>query len=636
MCGICGFTDLNNGLSSQSESIIKKMADSILHRGPDSEGFYRSTPDYRIILGVRRLKIIDLETGDQPLFNEDISVVLIFNGEIYNFQELKKELIIKGHKFKTKTDAEVLVHLYEDSGIDCINKLSGMFAFALFDKKLNKLFLARDRYGKKPLYYSEIKGNLIFGSELKAILKYPYISKELNLLALKKYLAYEYIPAPLSIFKGIFKLDAASILEFDLKSKNLKISKYWEPLFLGPSENKISFYDAKAEFYNLLKKAVAKRLISDVPVGVFLSGGIDSGAIACLMADLVAPAKIKTFSIGFEDNSFSESSYSRLIAGHLGASHHEKILTPVILTDILPQITNICDEPFGDASIIPTYLLSNFARKHITVALSGEGADELLMGYPTFPANRYAYYYGRLVPKLLSRSCLKPLFDRLRVNDGNFSFDFKIKQFMKGIIENDIIREQVWLGSFNTREVNAIMLDKNKITEEELFSEAFQLNNISGAKRYLDQVSNYYIHTYLKGDLLHKIDIAAMANSMEVRAPFLDKELGDFICGLPVKYKYHFGNPKYILKKSLNNKLPRKILNRPKKGFGIPVARWFKKELKNSLLTVLDAKRIKKEGIFEYDCIKQIINEHMSNKKDNRKQLWTLFMFENWLEKFLN
>ena len=438
MCGIAGFTDTNNCIRDPS-NLIQNITASLAHRGPDDSGFLLDT-DAHVFLGHRRLSIVDLNTGQQPIHNEDRSIHVIANGEIYNFKKLKTELEHKGHFFYTKSDCEVLVHLYEEHGINFVDKLEGMYAFAIWDQKQKKLCLARDRYGEKPLYYFFKNNDLFFASELKALLKCPCIRKELDIIALQKYLAYEYIPAPLSIIKDVFKLDAAEILEYDLVQNRVSKSKYWLPFANPPSSLVLNFDQAKNRFESLLVAAIEKRLMSDVPLGVFLSGGLDSSSIAFMIANIRGNANFKTFSIAFQESSFDESAFARLVAEKLGTKHFEETLTINKMLDILPEITAFMDEPFSDASIIPTYLLSKFTRNHVKVAISGDGSDELLLGYPTFLASKCANFYSALIPQLISQKIVGPIINALPTRTNNFSFDFKLKQFMKGMLSNSEFR----------------------------------------------------------------------------------------------------------------------------------------------------------------------------------------------------
>ncbi len=626
MCGIVGFTNYHSHFDNQE--IIKEMANAIRHRGPDDDGYYLAP---QVTLGQRRLSIIDLSTGKQPIFNEDESVSIVFNGEIYNFPELKETLIKKGHIFKTNSDTEVIVHLYEEYQEELLPHLNGMISFAIWDKNRETLFLARDRTGKKPLYYTEINGEIIFASELKALLKYPHFNKEIDHYSLYKYLAHEYVPTPHSIFKGVKKLPAGSYLLY--KKGKITIRPYWDMSFDDSYNNASSEQDIIQELDDLIRGAVKRRLISDVPLGVFLSGGIDSSTLVAYMADLMPSKEIKTFSIGFEDKSFDESSFARDVANYYNTSHHERILHPKTLIDILPEVTGFLDEPFADASIIPTYLLSKFTREKVTVALGGDGGDELFMGYPTFQANRLAKFYDWM-PNVIHKNIIEKMAHKIPVSMNNISLDFKIKQFLYAVKANKDYREQLWLGAFSLPDLQNLIKANGiaDLTNDQLFAECISFNRNNDTKKDLDRLSYYYIKTYLHDDILVKVDRASMAVSLETRAPFLDVKVMDYIGTIPYKYKLNGLSMKYILKKTLFQKLPKHILDRPKKGFGIPVAKWFKDDLKSYVLDVFAEDKIKREGFFHYPYIKNLLDEHFAEKRDNRKKLWTLFMFEQWLE----
>ncbi len=628
MCGIVGFTCYRSQMDHRSA--IQRMADSIRHRGPDDEGFYLNN---EIALGHRRLSIIDIEGGHQPMFNEDRTVAVVFNGEIYNFQELKDDLIKRGHAFTSHTDTEVLVHLYEDYGEDFLACLNGMFSLAIWDQKQEILLLARDRAGKKPLYYSEIRGELIFASELKAMTHYPLFTKEMDTLAFVKYLAHEYVPTPHSIFKGVNKLPAGSYLLY--KKGTYAIKGFWDYHFGKAYQNQSSEKELIEQLDSLLRDSVSRRLISDVPLGVFLSGGIDSSTIVAYMADLMPSKDIKTFSIGFEDKSFDESGFARDVANYFNTSHYEQILDPKTMLDILPKVVSSLDEPFADASIIPTYLLSKFTRENVTVALGGDGGDELFMGYPTFQASRLAGYYD-WIPASIHRNVIVKLAHKLPVSMNNISLDFKIKQFLQAVKMDKSYRDQLWLGAFSLEDMNCLLKSDGNtgLNNTELFSEVIFYNQNNDCRNSMDRLSYFYFKGYLHDDILVKVDRASMANSLETRAPFLDVELMDFIGSIPNKYKMKGFNMKYILKKTLSKKLPKHILQRPKKGFGIPIGKWFRDDLKPLVLDVFSEEKIKREGFFEYPYIKKLLDEHIGGKRDHRKKLWTLFVFEQWLSEW--
>ena len=629
MCGICGW--IGNKID---EKVIKKMMGALSHRGPDDEGYYKwevGSGKWEVGLGHRRLSIIDLETGKQPIHNEDKSIWIVFNGEIYNFLELREELREKGHQFYTNSDTEVIVHLYEDLGQDCVRKLNGMFAFGLWDQREERLLLVRDRLGIKPLHYAEVDGQLVFASEIKALLKHPAVKREIDLLSLSKYLTFEYVPAPNTIFKGIRKLLPGHLLIWE--KGRIATKQYWK-LSFSTEHGARSTEQIIERLLELLKASVKRQLISDVPLGAFLSGGIDSSSIAAFMSELV-PGQVKTFCIGFEDSSFDESNYAAEVARCLGCEHHQEILSPKKALDLVPKIADILDEPFGDASIIPTYLLSEFTRKHVKVSLSGDGGDELFAGYPTYQAHRIAEFYLRL-PQFIQRG-IAGLARRLPVSTANISLDFKAKRFVSGLGFPPEIRNYIWLGSFAPGEKENLFLSEvnEKLNQEDPFQEVREQLKGCDATNLLEKMLCLDMRFYLADDMLVKIDRASMANSLEGRVPFLDHTLVEFIAALPANLKLRGLTTKYILKKAMKKRLPKGIANRPKKGFGIPVARWIKGELKELVLDMFSPTKIKREGFFCPQYIDRLLTDHFKGRKDNRKLIWTLLVFELWHQKYM-
>jgi len=599
------------------------MTASLKHRGPDDQGFYIKD---KIGLGHRRLSIIDRKTGHQPIANEDKTVWLIFNGEIYNFLELKKDLESKGHRFQTQTDTEAIVHLYEEKGDDFLNELNGMFSLALWDEKKNRLFLARDRLGQKPLYYSLVNDTLIFGSELKSLFKHPLIKKEIDFDSLNKYLIYEYVPTPQTIIKGIKKLEPGHFLVY--QDGNFKNDRYWDIQF-----NQIDQKDYLVKFENLLEDSVKKRLISDVPLGIFLSGGIDSSTIS-YFAQKNSPQKIKTFSIGFTDKSFDESSYAAQVAKHLNTEHYHQECGPRDLLDLIDDVFQINDEPFADASIIPTYLLSKFTRQNVTVALGGDGGDELMAGYPTFQALKFAKIY-RYFPRAFRKLIFKTV-GLLPASFDNFSLDFRIKKTLSGYEYPLEIQNQIWLGSFTSQENQGLFSQEiaNQIEFNQSFSELDQFVEKNKGQPLENRLIYLYLKQYLSDDILTKADRASMFASLEVRAPFLDHRLVEFINSLPYNLKLKGLTTKYVLKQLMKDKLPDNIISRPKKGFGVPVAKWINNELKDFTFDLLNKRDIEKQDIFSYPEIKKMLNEHMDKKVDHRKKIWTLLMFQGWYRRW--
>lgn len=606
------------------------MTNTLRLRGPDDESYYIPAPQTggsAVGFGFRRLAIIDLSGGRQPMSNEDGSLWIVCNGEIYNHAELRTGLEAKGHIFRTHSDVEVLLHLYEDHGPECITRVNGMFALAIWDSKNQTLFLARDRMGKKPLYYRDTPTQLTFGSEIKALLAHPDCPRELDARNLSKYLAYEYVPAPHCIFKGIRKLPAGYWLTW--KRGQTHLHRYWDVQFFHSAHERPES-EIAAELVERFKQAVRLRLISDVPLGVFLSGGIDSSSVVAMMAELMPPSQIKTFAIGFEDKSFDESAHARRVAGFFGTDHREQILQSKTLLDILPEIAGFLDEPLADASIIPTYLLSKFTRQHVTVALGGDGGDELFAGYPTFQAHRLAEFYK--VPGVLHERIIRPLAEWLPVSNDNISFDFKVKRFLRGMGARPAIRDQMWMGSFMPAEQRSLLQGGGSEIDD--FDDVLDAEKNCPSGDGMEQLIYLYCKLYLQDDILTKVDRASMACSLEARAPFLDYTFVEFVNSIPFRFKLKGLKTKYILKKAMRAKLPPEIPGRRKKGFGIPIGKWFRKELRNLLLDSLAESRIRQQGIFNPAEVTRLVGEHLRGAKDHRKQLWTLLIFQLWHEHY--
>ncbi len=633
MCGIVGF--LTSKVTNIPEvEILRKMRDVLIHRGPDDAGEFIRPIDAKgpfVFLGHRRLSIIDLGTGHQPLSNEDGTVWVVFNGEIYNFTELREELKGRGHQFRTRSDTEVIAHAYEEYKENCFKHFNGMFAIGIWDEKENRLILARDRLGKKPLYYSLIHETFVFASELKAIMAYPSFPREVDPVSFMKYLFFEFVPCPHTIFKEAKKIPAASYLIWD--KKGFEVKQYWSPFDHQRGENNLSEVEAELRMMELLKKSVKRRLISDVPLGVFLSGGIDSSTITAL-AQSEVPGRIKTFSIGFEDPSFDESKYASLAARYIGTEHHEQMMTPADLLNIVPRLPEILDEPMADASILPTFLLSKFTRGHVTVALGGDGGDELFAGYPTYLAHKFATQYERYLGFL--HPAINFFGNLLPVSDDNISFDFKVKKFLSGIGYPNGIRNSVWLGSFPFYENQKVLspevlsqFSQDRLAEEiYLHEREYPYNDRITRLQYLD------LKLYFQESILVKVDRASMACSLEVRAPFLDHELVEFVMGLPSRWKLKGFTSKYLLKRAMKNWLPDEVIQRPKKGFGVPIAKWVKGELRGLFEDLLSPHRIRKEGFLNPEYVASLLHDHLSNRKDNRKQLWTLLVWELWMDRY--
>ena len=617
MCGIAGFTGKGD------DHVLKNMISAIRHRGPDARITFH---DKDVSLAHARLSILDLrQEGNQPMFSSDRQLSIVFNGEIYNYLQLKKELSAK-YSFKTTTDTEVLLYLYKEYGVNMLDKINGMFVFALFDFEKKELFIAKDRMGKKPLYYTVTDTGFIFASELKAVLEHSSVKKELNLEAVNQYLTFDYVPTPNSIINNVFKLEPAHYLIVK-DNKIIKKTAYWKHDFT--QDNSLSFPEAVQKLDLLLNDATASRLMSDVPLGVFLSGGLDSSTIA-YYAQKNTTEKINTFSIGFENKSYDESDYAKLVAGHIGTEHHTQVLTSQHALELMDEIYAFIDEPFADASLIPTYFLSKFTRQHVKVALGGDGSDELLAGYPTFISDKFKKPFSSLSPALIN-IFLKLANTTLPASDKNISFDFKVKQYLRGFLSKKHHIHQLWLGSFTPDE-------KERLFQPDVYASLQEQSGLSIIDYHFehtekswtdfDKITYYYYQTYLLDDILVKVDRASMYNSLEVRAPFLDRTVVEFTNQLPQKFKQKGLNGKYILKKVMENKLPGEIIHRPKKGFGIPLSDWIRKDMKNEIERVL----FKEDPYFNQAYIKKLVHDHHAKKNNNRKLIWNLYILKRFIE----
>ena len=631
MCAIYGYISHKKPVEPM---VLDHMGEVLKHRGPDDEGrMIFNSRGVSIGLGHNRLSIIDLSSAaKQPMSNEDESIWLTFNGEIYNFRQLRRELEGKGHRFKSHSDSEVIIHLYEEMGPSCLEPLRGMFAFALWDSNLNALFLARDRIGKKPLHYSCYNGGVIFASEIKALLKHPKVSIDIDLNSLNKYLTYEYVPAPATIFKSIKKVEPGHYLIF--QNGEMKSYQYWDMPLVDYPIGYRSEDEYVEELGEILKRAVTSRLVADVPVGVFLSGGVDSGLVTAL-ATRENP-QLECFSIGFDDPSFDESLFAKEIAHTLNVRHHVKVFNTDEMLENLYALPDILDEPLADASILPTYLLSKFTADRVKVVLSGDGGDELFAGYQTYQAHRLVTYYDSL-PTFLKNS-LKTMASYLPVSHNNVSTDFRIKQFLKGAGVSSEIRFFVWMGAFIDHEKKGLLSAdlKEQLQNHNTYEDIFKYINASKLTKDLERILYLSTKLYLQDDILVKVDRASMANSLEVRCPLLDHEFVEFVCKLPMHYKLNGFKTKYLLKKAAEGILPPGIANRPKKGFGVPISRWLTGELKDFMLGHLSEERIKRQGFFNYQYVKNLMNEHLAKKKDNRKLLWALLVFQIWHERYID
>jgi asparagine synthase (glutamine-hydrolysing) len=630
MCGITGWANLDTHTPPPegARDLLHAMCERMVHRGPDSEGLFVTSS---VALGMRRLAIIDLVTGEQPAFNEDKSVAVILNGEIYNYRELRTDLERRGHSFRSASDTEVLPHLYEEYGDRMIRELNGMFAFALWDSRRRRLLIARDRFGEKPLYWGVFDKTLLFASEPKVLLAHPAVKPSLNLQALRQYLSFDYVPAPLSIYEGIHKLPAAHKLV--LENGRVEVERYWQLSYKTvqppPSEE-----EAAEHLRELMADAVRMRLVSDVPLGVLLSGGVDSSAVTAL-AVRASSEPVKTFSISFAEASFDESAYARSVAKFLGTDHHEERLSANLAANLVSEIGAWMDEPFSDPSLVPTYLLSRFTRKHVTVALGGDGGDELFAGYPMYAGLRWAEFYKR-IPSFVRAGVIEPLIRLLPVKTKNLSFDYKALRFITGAKYDPVTRHHVWFGSFTPDEqLQLLTPEALAATDVEIYAQARQFADECDSEDLVTRMQSVDTRLYLAEDILTKVDRASMAVSLEVRAPFLDPRVAEFAASLPCNYKLRGQKTKYILKKAVRDLLPPFVTKRGKKGFGVPVAEWLKEKLRPLARDLLSPERVRRAGVFNPNYVARLQDEHERGVANHRKLLWTLLMFELWHESFV-
>ena len=630
MCGIAGWANLDPRTPPRDGGVelLRAMCDRMHHRGPDSEGYL---VDDGVALGMRRLAIIDLLTGDQPTFNSDRSVAVVLNGEIYNYREVRADLEKRGHRFRTESDTEVLPHLYDEYGRGMVQHLNGMFAFALWDEKRKRLFIARDRFGEKPLYWGVFDGTLLFASEPKVLLAHPAVKPELNLNALRQYLSFDYVPAPLSIYEGISKLPAAHTLT--LEDGEITVERYWR-LSYETKQPVPSVDEAAGQLRDLLADAVKMRLVSDVPLGILLSGGIDSSVVAAL-AVRASTETVKTFSIGFAEASFDESQYARAVAKFLGTDHHEERFSATLAANLVGEIGAWMDEPISDPSLVPTYLLSRFTRKHVTVALGGDGGDEIFAGYPMY----FGHYMARAylaVPEFLRRGLVEPVVNLLPVKTKNLSFDYRARRFIEAAHYDEVARHHVLFGSFSPHDQNLLLTDKvRQSSNADIYADARRLFAECDSQNIIERMQSLDTQLYLAEDILTKVDRASMAVSLEVRAPYLDPRVAEFAASLPPRYKLHGYTSKYILKKAAKGLVPPFVWRRGKKGFGVPFAKWLKHELKPLAHDLLSPERLRRNGLFNPEYVARLQDEHERGVANHRKLLWTLLSFELWRESFV-
>jgi asparagine synthase (glutamine-hydrolysing) len=568
VCGLAGF------IGAGGRDDLNAMVNALVHRGPDDAGFHID-PEHALHLGFRRLAIVDVSGGHQPMWNEDGTVCVLFNGEIYNQSELRQELIAAGHIFRTShSDTEVLVHGYEEWSERLPARLNGMFAFVVWDRRRRYLFCARDRFGEKPFFYTARPGFFAFASELSALIRHPAVDRTIDPCALQKFFAYGYIPAPNALYRGTRKLPGGCCLTLDLHDFSVREYRYWR-FAIDAEEHapECRIAELAEELRELLDRAVARRLVSDVPLGIFLSGGIDSAMVLALAARHRTPASLDTFTIGFREPSFDETAYAREVATAIGTRHHERILDFDTARDLAVRVLARLDEPTGDASILPTYMLSVFAREIVTVALSGDGGDELFAGYDPFAALAPAAWYDRLVPVPV-HLLLRRMAGMLPYATTNMSLDFKLRRALMGMSYPAHVRLPVWMSPLEPARMGALF--DAPMSLEELYSEAIEAWDRAQATAPVDRTLEFFTNFYLQDNILAKTDRAAMMASLETRAAFLDNDVVDFCSHLPHGYKFRHGVRKFLLRRAAAGLLPPATLTRPKKGFGLPVASWLR------------------------------------------------------------
>ena len=626
MCGIAGFVGnvSSGGIDRRkAEAVLESMCEAIRHRGPDDQG---TIIKGSAALGMRRLSIIDLSGGHQPMSGEDESVTIVFNGEIYNYLEVEPLLEARGHRFRSRSDTEVIVHAYEEFGSACLELLRGMFAFAIWDDRKQTLFLARDRAGKKPLYYClTSKGTLVFGSELKSLLRHPEVPSEINLEALDAYFTLGYVPDPLTIFSGIHKLPPGHHLTF--VDGRITIQQYWdfefEPAELGNEQDYIE------ELRSLLNESVRLRLIADVPLGAFLSGGVDSSTVVALMArNMDQP--VKTFSIGFHEDSYNELEFARLTARKFGTDHHEFFVTPDIC-EIVDELVWHFDEPFADSSAIPTYMVSKLAREHVKVVLSGDGGDEVFGGYTRYVVERKRRLFSR-VPGFLRKGVMQPLSRRL-------PHGARGRNFLHNIALDPVERYLDSMSIFTGLNRALLYTSDFKASLGQSTQTASRFRELAGnvkTNEAIDKLLYIDSKTYLPGDILTKVDRMSMAVSLEARAPLLDHKLIEFMARTPATLKLAGYETKYLLKQAVKDLVPPEILNRPKQGFGVPVQEWINKQLRGRIRDTLISSQSRQRGYIEPSYLNTLLDEHETGRRDHSMAVWALFMFELWHREFMD
>lgn len=620
MCGINGLISRQPNIELQK--VLLEMNNVIIHRGPDQDGFFEdNSSDCKIGMAMRRLSIIDLSTGKQPIFSADNQKVIVFNGEIYNYKILKQDHLSE-YNFKTSSDTEVIIALYEKYGVKSFSLLDGMFAFSIYDKTVNKIFITRDFFGEKPLYYIKNNDSFIWASELKSIIKILPSKPPINKTALNLFLQLTYIPAPYTIYEDIHKLEANHYLEFNCVNFSYKIHTI-EQTF--KTYTKTTKEAATKITHDLVQESVVSRSIADVSLGTFLSGGVDSSIVSLCLSQQ-SNAKIETFSIGFDKKSFDETDKSRAVAKLINSNHHEFIISEKDLTVNIDEIILNFDEPFADSSALASYVVSKKTKGYVTVALTGDGGDEVFGGYNKYYMGKLNEKYTNFVPHSFHRSFAASMGNLLETKDDKRGYRFKTNRLMKAInYEGDFYYNIISLG-FNENEARGF-LKENYYKENPL---SYYKNKIGNKNKSLTDFRNIDLILSLEGDMLVKLDRTSMLTSLECRAPLLNKEIWNFTSQLPEDFLIKGWDKKHILKESFKHYFPKNFLDKSKKGFGVPVGDWLRADLKNELLSYIDQNYLEKQNIFQFEVVSNLINNHIQGKIDNTFRVWTFFCFQKW------
>ena len=621
MCGINGLV-YKNSETTDFQGLIEKMNQKIIHRGPDEDAFFvEHLEDKTIAFAMRRLSIVDLSTGKQPIFTEDKSKVIVFNGQIYNSEELKKTLIQKGFAFHTSSPAEVVLKLYEYFGLEAFKMLDGVFAFSIYDKILGKIFIARDFFGDKPLHYQYSEKGLIWASELKSIISVLDKKPEIDNKGLNLYFQLTYIPAPFTIYKGISKLESNSFIEYDVNTNALKIHEIHSEKI---EKQQVSFDEAKKNVRKLVEESVSSRSVSDVSLGAFLSGGVDSSIISLCLSKQ-SDSKIDTFSIGFDKKSFDETDKSRLVANLIGSNHHEFVISEKDLTSHLDEILLNFDEPFADSSALPSYIVASKTADYVKVALTGDGGDEVFGGYNKYLIGGINQKYTSLVPIFLHQSVLKVANALTKQKGDERGLKFKVRKALNSIDYDDSFFYNIIKLGFTDKEMSIYLNEKDRVKNPL----AHYQQRIPNPKNLTD-FRNVDKMISLEGDMIVKVDRTSMLASMECRAPFLTREIWNYTLSLPDEYLLKGNNKKMILKKAFENEFPEQFLEKSKKGFGVPVGDWLRQGMRSELLSYIDDKFLEEQDIFDIQNIKKIVLNHLNSVEDNSFKIWTFYCFQKW------